>query len=360
METAIPIRNIYYLLCYAWDRLAEGGIVDVSGVDNASLADLYATVLIAGVNHVARRGLEQGYHELEGEVTSIRGKIDALRTARRMLDIHGRAYCNYDELNANTIANRILKSTLRHIASVPTLDKRIKTKVSALYRNLRDIDDIRIDNSLFRKIQLHSNNSYYGFLLNVCELVFSSFLVDEKTGRYKFRDFVRDEKKMARLFETFVFNFYRHERPDLQVKREHIAWVASSSTDPNLRLLPTMETDISIRDGVRTTIIDTKYYKETLQSHYNAQTIHSGNLYQLFAYLKNIEQRGGPDLVAEGVLLYPTIGRTLRESYRMQGHEIRICTVNLAKDWREIRDELLELVSDSFSQGETSVRSASH
>ncbi|GAG60746.1 unnamed protein product, partial [marine sediment metagenome] len=30
----IPIHNIYYLLCYAWNKLDEKDIVDVSGIDS--------------------------------------------------------------------------------------------------------------------------------------------------------------------------------------------------------------------------------------------------------------------------------------------------------------------------------------
>ena len=46
MTSAIPILNIYYLLLYAWDRLPEGGILDISGVDSTELADLFAAVLL--------------------------------------------------------------------------------------------------------------------------------------------------------------------------------------------------------------------------------------------------------------------------------------------------------------------------
>ena len=28
----IPIQNLYYLLCYAWNRLPQNKLVDVSGV----------------------------------------------------------------------------------------------------------------------------------------------------------------------------------------------------------------------------------------------------------------------------------------------------------------------------------------
>jgi 5-methylcytosine-specific restriction enzyme subunit McrC len=46
----IPIQNLYYLLCYAWDRLDERDIVAVDAAGVTSLADLFARVLINGSN----------------------------------------------------------------------------------------------------------------------------------------------------------------------------------------------------------------------------------------------------------------------------------------------------------------------
>lgn len=346
MASPIPIRNLYYLLCYSWNRLAEGELVDVSGVDSTELADLFATVLIGGTNHLLRRGLEQGYETLEGELHSIRGRIDVAVTARRMLGAHAKAYCYYDELSVDTLPNRILKSTLRYLAGVPSLDSTLRKKLLLIHRDLGGVSDVALSKMLFRKVQLHSNNRFYRFLLNTCELVQASWLVDETTGAYKFRDFVRDDRRMAKVFEDFVLNFYRIENPELEVKKERIYWTATSQKDAALRYLPTMETDISLRSPERTLIIDTKYYSKTLQTYYEAENIHSANLYQLFAYLKNLEQRGGQDASAQGMLLYPAVDKELRLSYEMQGHVVRICTVNLALDWKEIKAELIDLIAE--------------
>ena len=107
-----------------------------------------------------------------------------------------------------------------------------------------------------------------------------------------------------------------------------------------------METDISVRSKKppKTLIIDTKFYKETFQSYYDSQTIHSANLYQIYSYLKNIEIRGGADADADGMLLYPVVDRSVRLEYDLPGHRIQICTLNLAAGWKEIHKELLDLV----------------
>jgi 5-methylcytosine-specific restriction enzyme subunit McrC len=351
MSSAIPIRNIYFLLCYAWNRLQEGGLVDVSADSSTTLADLFARVLLTGTRHLLRRGLEQGYALQSAEITGIRGRPDLLQTARRFLVQHGRAACDYDELTLQTLPNQILKATLRLLAGVPEIHSTLRQELRMVHRSLGTIDDLPLSAQAFRRVQLYGNNRHYKFLLHVCELVYRSWLVDEATGAYRFRDFLRDEHLMARVFEDFVFHFYRIECPAFTVRKEMITWQASSASDPDLTFLPRMHTDISVRNAHQTIIIDAKYYQETLQHYYDSASIHSAHLYQLFAYVKNFEYRGGTDATAEGILLYPTVQHTLRLSYEMHGHTIRICTLDLAQDWQAIRRDLLRLVSEAVPVG---------
>ena len=79
---------------------------------------------------------------------------------------------------------------------------------------------------------------------------------------------------------------------------------------------------------------------------------HSTNLYQLFAYLNNLEARGGADASADGMLLYPAVSQSVRLKYEIQGHAVSICTVDLAADWWKLRAELFELIDcfDNYNQ----------
>ena len=56
----IPVQNLYYLLCYAWDQWNEGKVVDVSSTEYTGLQDLFAKVLCGGVKHLIRRGFDRG------------------------------------------------------------------------------------------------------------------------------------------------------------------------------------------------------------------------------------------------------------------------------------------------------------
>jgi len=63
--------------------------------------------------------------------------------------------------------------------------------------------------------------------------------------------------------------------------------------------------------------------------------------YQLFAYVKNLESRGGPDRFAEGILLYPTVDREIDHSSVIQGHRMSARTVDLTMLWKDINTRLL-------------------
>ena len=107
-----------------------------------------------------------------------------------------------------------------------------------------------------------------------------------------------------------------------------------------------METDISLKSAHRKIIIDTKFYKEALRYHYGSEKIISDNLYQIHAYVDN--QSNPLDELSqrcEGILLYPTVNKTLGKTYQMGNHKITIQTINLNQDWKGIHNDLLEVIN---------------
>ena len=91
--------------------------------------------------------------------------------------------------------------------------------------------------------------------------------------------------------------------------------------------------------------IDTKYYKEALQSYYNKKTIHSNNLYQLFSYLKRFEVLSDSNRDCKGMLLYPTVDEEISLSYQIDSHKIMVKTINLNQHWEKIHHSLINLLN---------------
>jgi len=343
----IPIQNIYYLLSYAWNKLEERDIVEVHGIESSNLYDLFAKVLANGLNHLFKRGIGRDYVEESEDLRCLRGKLDFSETLKRNLFIKARAHCIHDEFSYNVLHNQILKSTLRQLIFVDKLDSDLKNELAGLHRKLHDIDDIQLSSIVFSRIQLNQNNAFYDFLLRICALIYDNLLVSEGSGKSKFRDFFEDERQMASLFEEFVRNFYRLEAAGCRVSSEEISWDAIPLDEKSTSYLPKMKTDISIERNGSKMIIDTKYYKQTLEkSRYEKETIRSAHLYQLFSYLQNLEAKGGINRFCAGTLIYPTVDQEIRLNYQIRGHKVMIRTLNLNQHWQGIHQELMSLLEE--------------
>lgn len=332
----IPIQNIYYLLCYAWNKLEERDLVEVSAEESPDLLNLLARVLLNGTKTLLKRGLVKQYLTETEIYQGIKGKLEVGQSLRKNLFAKGLAVCEYDEISVNILSNRILKTTLQNLYKTEGLEVNLQREIKAVIWRMDEVSKILITEEIFKQVRIHRNNSFYDFLLNISELIYQNLLPNQEKGHFKFKDFLRDERQMARLFEEFIRNFYKIEVPQAKVYREDLRWKMSGESNT---FLPKMQTDISIKLGDRKLIIDAKYYTETLQKYYNSEKIHSQHLYQLFAYLKNQENSQ-----AEGILIYPTTEKSLSLLYRHEGHKIRIETLNLNQDWQGIKEDLIKII----------------
>ena len=338
----IPIENIYFLLCYAWDRLAEKEIVNVDPIESTSLADLFAKVLVSGTNHLVKRGFDRGYVTHSERVTRLRGRIIFNEVARARPG-KGTLPCEFDELSYDVLHNQIIKAIGRRLVRTVGLPTATAESLTSLNRRLADVADIEVTNRAFGQVQLHRNNQFYDFLLKVCELIHRNMLVADRSGPSKFMDFVRDQRQMAYLFEAFVRNFYR-VHTSYTVKREDINWRWIAADKVAAGLLPKMQTDISLMSDARKIIVDCKFMPEATQTHYDAETLRSAHLFQISSYLENQPDERFRNS-CEGMLLYPTVNKTLTASYTDKGRVISIRTINLNQSWQGIHDDLVALVA---------------
>ncbi|MCG8574334.1 MAG: 5-methylcytosine-specific restriction endonuclease system specificity protein McrC [Flavobacteriales bacterium] len=342
----IPIKNIYYLLSYAWDKLEEAEKLNVSLSDYKDALNLLTRVTVSAGNRLLKKGLDRFYIERSKEYTGVKGKIDFKESLRKNSFRHGKAICTYDEFSTNVLHNQIIKSVLRILTRTQGVETRLKKEVWDCFYRFHGVDEIDIKRRHFSQVKVHRNNFEYDFLLKLSYLIVESCVLSEENGTYQFKDFSRNEKAMASLFEKFVFNFYRKEQSIFKVRREDIRWNATPIADSNPNLLPKMQTDISLEASHRKIVIDTKYYKNTLSAYFEVEKFHSTNLYQIHAYLSNLEKSTSHAMNknCEGILLYPTVQKEIDEAYQMEKHKVRICTVNLMQEWRGIENRLKQLI----------------
>jgi 5-methylcytosine-specific restriction enzyme subunit McrC len=343
----IPIANVYYLLCYAWGHAEERDVVSVGDVGRFErFHDLFGKVLAEGTFRLLHRGLDRGYEEIQEDLAGVRGKLDVGNMAKRALRAKGRAACIYEDLSHDVLHNRILRSTLGELLRVPDLDREVRAQVRLAFRRMGGVSVIRVTRQAFRQVQLDRNRRVYRFLLGVCGLIHEQLLVDQAGGTVLFRDFRDDDKRLWKLFEGFVTEFYRKEQTAYRVAGQRkIPWHdASALVEDDLARLPLMWADVVLESDARRIILDAKFYESALDGPFGARKLRSTNLYQLLAYLRNRQAAAPEGPRHEGILLYPVVEEPLAVEVRLEGFRIRARGVDLAQDWRRIHQDMLDVV----------------
>ena len=145
----------------------EGALIDISADQIKAPQDLLARVLINGTNRLFKEGLDRGYIEDLEETASLRGKIDFSGSFRKMLFQQGKASILFDDLSHNILHNQILKTTIAGLLKNVEIDLKLHSELQVLERSLRSVDKINLNSATFKRVQLHQNNSFYSFLMNI-------------------------------------------------------------------------------------------------------------------------------------------------------------------------------------------------
>jgi len=339
----IPVRNVYYLLLYAWNHVGEGAETDVSAMGCTRLPDLFAHVLADITGRLLARGLDRGYQPREEAIRGVRGKLELAGTIKRNLAPQARTQCAFDDFDHDVLHNRILKATLRDLGRAG-IDSGIGARLRRFHQKLDVVGDVRITSRDFGRVQIHRNNRLYDLALRICRLVHDNLMIDERTGESRFRDFRADQRQMGALFEDFVHNFYLLEQRRYRVSRPHIAWYQAQGSTASLDRLPVMRTDIVLEEPGRAIICDTKFYKEPLSRRHGSPKLRSGHLYQILSYVDQRSGRGSHSDVHEGMLLYPVVAEPFSYDFRLNGHALRVRTLDLDQEWEGIHGDLLRLI----------------
>lgn len=342
---SIAIKNVYYMLAYAFRGLNSAQFKDVEAEEFDHIHDLFAAIMSKGIARQLKQGLCRGYLVQNGDLVALRGKIDLHGTTRLRLSHSRRIACEYDELSENVQLNQIVKSTvlilIRHGGVKPSHRGALK-KLLLFFSN---VDEIELQSVRWSTIRFGRNNQSYRLLISICQLVVQGMLISTTSGEHKLMSFI-DDQEMNRLYEKFILEFYREHRPDLKPRASQIAWALE---DGERTMLPIMQSDIILATDGRMLIIDAKYYSKNLQERFERHSVHSSNLYQIFTYVKN-QEAANPGVEVSGMLLYAETNADIQPdtSWRIDGSKFAVTTLDLSQDFAGIASKL-ENVADRLT-----------
>lgn len=339
-DKGILIRNIYYMLSYAYQVLRQNHYESIEAEPFENVFDLLAAILNKGIAKQLKQGLYREYVEQQENLSALRGKVDINGSIQNKMAHRRLMACEYDELSEDNILNQILKSALSillHQKCVSAENKKQIRKNMMFFSNVKEIDPNLIR---WNQIRYQRNNQTYRMLIHVCYLILDSLLLSTQSGEYSLPSFI-DEQKMCRLYEKFILEYYRYHHPELNANPVQIPW---NLDDGMVEFLPVMQTDITLKYKGKSLIIDAKYYAHTMQQQYDAHTLHSNNLYQIFTYVKNMDKDHSGDVI--GMLLYAKTQEQITpdNEYSMSGNKIMIKTLDLNTSFDYIREQLESII----------------
>lgn len=344
----ILIKNIYYMLAYAFKVLKQSNYSQVATEDFENIHNLLAAILSKGISQQLKQGLYREYIDKSDDLSVLRGKLNITSTIKNRVQEKQKLSCEFDELSENNIFNQILKLTATILIKNRNVENEYKSelKKSLLYfGNVSDIEAATIKWSTFR---FQRNNQSYKMLMNICYLVIDGLLLSTQNGEYSMANFI-DDQHMHSLYESFIREYYRYHYGNIvNVSAAFVDWDVPEGSE-GIELLPKMKTDITLQQDEKTLIIDAKYYSHTMQHHFDSNTFHSANMYQIYTYVKNFdkEQTGN----VSGMLLYARTNEAVQpdNDYIIGGNKISVKTLDLNCDFEEIETQLNAIV-DRFLQ----------
>lgn len=349
-DKGIFIKNIYYMLAYAFQVLRQKNYEQIASEEFDDVQDLFAAILARGIAQQLKQGLHREYVTRNEDLPVLRGKLDVYGTVKNQIQRKKVLSCEYDELSVDNIFNQILKTTVDILirdSKVRIENKADLKKVALFFDEVRGIDPSTIR---WNQLRYQRNNKNYEMLMNVCYFVLDGMLQTTEKGNYKMTAF--SDEHMHRLYEKFVLEYFKRHHTYLdEARAAQVKWDLAPDTEESMiRFLPIMQTDIFLRYKDQVLIIDTKYYGKTMQMQYDKSTLHSGNVYQIFTYVKNQDVANTGNV--SGMLLYAKTDEAITPdcSFVMGGNKISVKTLDLNKEFSLIAAQLDRIAEVHFGR----------
>lgn len=336
------------MLSYAFQVLKQSNYEEVEAEEYEKVQDLFAAIISKGAAQQLKQGLYKEYITHHETLSVMRGKIAMSETIHNRIQRKQKLSCEFDELSENNMYNQILKTTMYYLVKnggVANERKIALNKVLVFFSGVTILEPSSIQ---WRRLNYQRNNKNYEMLLNVCYLVIDGMMQTTEKGEYKMSAF--SDEHMARLYERFILEYYRQHHGYLsEVKAAQVKWNLIDENDESMiRFLPVMQTDITLRLDELILIIDAKYYGRTLQLQFDKYSLHSGNLYQIFTYVKNQDKFSTGNV--SGLLLYAKTEEAITPdcSFNMGGNRIGAKTLDLNMEFSKIAAQLDAIAQSYF------------
>ena len=339
IDKGIPIKNVYYMLTYAFKELNRNNYEQIAGEDFEDIHDLFAEILSLGIAYLLKQGLHRQYVIKEKELQTLRGKLSMQQNIKKRMTRDTHLVCEYDTFSENNVFNQILKSCVLLLLRYSDVSSERKAKLKKLMIYFEAVDEIPSSSVHWDMLRYDRNTRTYQMLHSLCYFLLHNRLFTTESGDVKMERF--SDAHMNLLFQRFVMEYYKRKHPEYKAQAKQIKWDLCENESVSASMLPIMQTDVTLVLGDRALIIDTKYYSQTVQENMGKISIHSPNLYQIHTYVTN-EDKYHAGLV-DGMLLYAKTSSDIQPNVQFKNHDgnvFMVKTLDLSQDFKVIEEQL--------------------
>lgn len=344
IDKGIPVKNVYYMLTYAFKELKRNNYEQIAGEDFKDIHDLFAEILSLGIVYLLKQGLHRQYIIREEELQTLRGKLSMQQTIKKRMIRDTHLVCEFDTFSENNVFNQILKSCVLLLLRYSDVSAERKVKLRKLMIYFKSVDEIPSSSIRWNMLRYDRNTRTYQMLHSLCFFLLQSRLLTTESGNVKMERF--SDAHMNLLFQRFVMEYYKKKHPEYKAQAKQIKWDLCENESVSTSMLPIMQTDITLTLEDRTLIIDTKYYGQNTQENMGKISIHSPNLYQIHTYVTN-EDKLHTGLV-DGMLLYARTASDVQPDAQFKNHDgniFMIKTLDLSRDFQTIENQLENILN---------------
>ena len=348
----ISIKNIYWMLAYALNNLNALEVEKINKEEFENIYELFCVMLTQELSKLIKKGLYKEYITKEEELSNLRGKILIEESVKINSSIKTKMVCEYDEYSENSYLNKVIKTSANYLLKSGKIKDKLKIKKlrnNLLFLTEVDILDKKCIN--WSSIKYTKNNRAYAIAINIAHLIIDGLLTTKDDGTIDFKNYV-DEQEMHKLYEKFILEYFKFHYKDLRASASKVEWNVEKENSM-IKLLPKMQTDITLYYKDRILIIDAKYYSNMYQNNplFNKNTFKSNNLYQIFTYVKNKDREKSGKV--SGILLYAKTEENDEQwaEYDMDGNKIIISNIDLSDNFDKVKLHL-NRIADKFINNE--------